>query len=188
MFVLMVSLALPLAACGGDSDDDDGVATLEDDSAASDDEADAASDVDDEERLLAFAACMRDNGVEDFPDPRLNADGSVDFGLGAEGPAAADDETTDAAFDACIGELAGAAFAPGGADFDPTDLQDRLVEFADCMRDRGFDVDDPDLGEVFGGGGFTNPFEELDADDPDVQAAARVCQTVFAGFGPIADN
>lgn len=185
--ILVLAPALLLAACGGGSDDE--VATLEDDSGVAAEVGEAVAEVDDEERLLAFSACMRDRGIEDFPDPRLDADGSVDFGLAGDAPfEGVDDETVDAALDACIGELEGAAFAPGGADFDPTDLQDRLVEFAACMRERGFDVDDPDLGEVFGDGGFTNPFEELDADDPDVLAAVEDCQEVFAGFGPLADG
>lgn len=184
---LLVPVALLLAACGGGSDD--GVATLEDGSGISDELGEATSDVDDEERLLAFAACMRENGIDGFPDPRLNADGSVDFGVADDRPFAdVDDATAEAAFNACIGELEGAAFAPGGEDFDLTELQDRLVEFAACMREQGVDFDDPDLGQVFGDGGITNPFEDLDVDDPEVLAAIEVCQDVFTGFGPFTDR
>ncbi len=185
--IVLFAIAMLVAACGSASDD--GVATLDDGSGTSDEVGDVTAAADDEARLLAFAACMRENGVEDFPDPQLNADGSVDFGVADERPLAeVDDATAEAAFNACIGELEGAAFAPGGADFDLTDLQDRLVAFAACMRDEGIDFDDPDLGDVFGEDGITNPFADLDVEDPDVLAAIEVCQDVFTGFGPFTDG
>jgi len=183
--ILLATLALVLAACGGS--DDGGVATLEDtpsDSELQQTVEDAAGTADDEQALLAFAACMRDNGVEDFPDPVLNADGSVEFtGSGQDPFAGVDNDTAEAAVNACIGELEGVAFAPGGADFDLNEIQDALVEFAACMRDNGIDFDDPDLANAFGDGEVANPFGELDLSDPDVVAAVEECQDVFTGFG-----
>ena len=77
LLLTLAALSLVAAACGGS---DDGVASLEGtDGTLPQSVQDAASEVDDEQALLAFAACMRDNGVPDFPDPRLSADGSVDF-------------------------------------------------------------------------------------------------------------
>ena len=82
---LLAVLALVLAACSGS--DGDGVATL-DDSATSttvvDEDAGAVS-ASEEEALLAFSACMRENGVEDFEDPTINADGSIEFGGEVQG-------------------------------------------------------------------------------------------------------
>jgi hypothetical protein len=185
LIILLATLALVLAACGGSGDN--GVATLEDtpvDSGLQRTVEDAAGTADDEQALLAFAACMRDNGVEDFPDPVLNADGSVEFtGSGQDPFAGVDNDTAEAAVNACIGELEGVAFAPGGADFDLNEIQDTLVEFAACMRDNGIDFDDPDLSNAFGDGEVTNPFGELDLSDPDVVAAIEECQDVFTGFG-----
>ena len=185
LIILLATLALVLAACGGS--DDGGVATLEDttsDSGLQRTVEDAAGTADDEQALLAFAACMRDNGVEDFPDPVLNADGSVEFtGSGQDPFAGVDNDTAEAAVNACIGELEGVAFAPGGADFDLNEIQDALVEFAACMRDNGIDFDDPDLGNAFADGEVANPFGELDLSDPDVVAAIEECQDVFTGFG-----
>lgn len=185
LIILLGTLALVLAACGGS--DDGGVATLEDspsDSGLQQTVEDAAGSADDEQALLAFAACMRDNGVEDFPDPVLNADGSVEFtGSGQDPFAGVDNDTAEAAVNACIGELEGVAFAPGGADFDLNEIQDALVEFAACMRDNGIDFDDPDLSNAFGDGEVANPFGELDLSDPDVVAAIEECQDVFTGFG-----
>jgi hypothetical protein len=184
LITLIAVLAIALAACGSP---DDGVASLDD--ATADDLAgqqQQAEGVDDEQALLAFAACMRDNGVEGFPDPRLDADGSVDFGASSGDPfAGVDNDTAEAAVNACIGELEGLAFAPGGSDFDLTEIQDALVEFAQCMRDNGIDFDDPDLRSlVLGDGDLSNPFGELDLSDPDVAAAVERCQDVFTGIGP----
>lgn len=185
LIILLATLTLVLAACGGS--DDGGVATLEDtrsDGGLQRTVEDAAGTADDEQALLAFAACMRENGVEEFPDPVLNADGSVEFtGSGQDPFAGVDNDTAEAAVNACIGELEGVAFAPGGADFDLNEIQDALVEFAACMRDNGIDFDDPDLANAFGEGEVANPFGELDLSDPDVVAAIEECQDVFTGFG-----
>ncbi|MXY80245.1 MAG: hypothetical protein F4Y94_11345, partial [Chloroflexi bacterium] len=86
-------------------------------------------DLTDEERLLRFADCMRDNGV-DFPDPIVEADGSVQFGFrpGAGGGGRLQELTRDpdlpAAREACEGLLEGLSFGPGSGNFDTTELQD----------------------------------------------------------------
>lgn len=185
LLILVIGVALVVAACGGSNDD--GVATLE--NAGSQLEqtvSDASDSVDDEEALLAFAACMRENGVETFPDPKLSADGSVSFGTGGGSSpfGDVDNDTAEAAVNACISELEGAAFAPGGSAFDINEMQDAMVEFAQCMRDNGVDFDDPDLATMFSGGALQNPFEALDIDDPEVAAAVEACQAAFTGFGP----
>ena len=46
---------------------------------------DTASDEDLEEQGLAFAQCMRENGVPDFPDPQVNGDGGMIMGGGPDG-------------------------------------------------------------------------------------------------------
>ena len=104
--LLVIGLALVAAACGGSNEAE--VATLE--NAATPLEqtvSDASDSVDDEQALLAFAACMRENGVEAFPDPRLNADGSVSFGTGGGSTpfGDVDNDTAEAAVNGCIGEL-----------------------------------------------------------------------------------
>ena len=144
------------------------------------------ADLSDEEHLLRFADCMRDNGV-DFPDPVVEADGTVRFGFrpGAGGAGAAQDLARDpdlpAAREACADLLEGLSFGPGSGNFDTTELQDTLLEFAQCMRDNGVDMGDPDLSD-FGPGGNRDdgegggPFGGIDFEDPDVAAALEVCQ------------
>ncbi|MDE0320890.1 MAG: hypothetical protein OXH86_03750 [Acidimicrobiaceae bacterium] len=199
-------IALMAVACGGD--DSSGLATLQgvttaapdetltaagaeepvaDDTAADDTtSSDDADDLTDEERLLEFAQCMRDNGVE-FPDPVVEADGTITFGLrpgrgtggqDAEGlQAIGRDPDLPAAQAACSEIIDGQALGPGGQNFDEVqiELMDRLLEFAQCMRDEGVDVSDPDP-TVFGpGSGGGRPFGGLNFDDADVSAAFEVC-------------
>lgn len=145
------------------------------------------ADLSDEERLLAFAECMRENGV-DFPDPVVEADGTVTFGLRPGGGGGGlqrlgeigRDPDLPAARDACGGLLEGLAFGPGQGGFDLIELQDALLEFARCMRDNGVDMGDPDLSRFAPGGNDDGqpggPFGEIDLDDPDFAAAFEVCQ------------
>ena len=141
----------------------------------------------DEEQALAFAECMRDEGV-DWPDPSTNADGSVDL-LGGQTlaqVAGSSPEATQAAADVCAPLIEGASFLPGGGSgaFD-AETQDAFVEFAECLRDEGLEVSDPD----FSAGG--NPLVGLfgpgfDPNDPDNAAAIDACSGIFAGT-PIGD-
>lgn len=141
----------------------------------------ADNDLTDEERLLRFADCMRENGV-DFPDPVVEADGTVTFGsrpgAGGGGAEIGRDPDLPAARDACAHLLEGLSFGPGsGASrFDITELEDTLLEFARCMRANGVDMGDPDLSGLGRGGGTARPFGEIDLGDADVQAAFEVCQ------------
>ncbi|MCY3785098.1 MAG: hypothetical protein OXG47_00020 [bacterium] len=154
-------------------------------------------DLSDEERLLRFADCMRDNGV-DFPDPVVQADGTVRFGIrpGAGGATEAEglgpDLDLSAAAEACADLLQGLSVGGGATTVDITELQDSLLEFARCMRDNGVDMGDPDFGDLGPrGGGNDGPTDgpivqvwELSGDgpagvdfgDPDVAAAFETCQ------------
>lgn len=197
------ALAVLASACGGASSD--GVATLDEASVALvEDIEDAASGISDEEALLAFSQCMRENGVENFQDPVVDADGSVGFGFGRGGGGGqdggpfggVDQEIVQAAFQACSDNLEGLAFGPGGGDFDQGEFQDTFIEFTACLRENGLEVDDPDFsnfGPGQGGGGGDGPGGgggglfggQFDPDDPEVQAALEACQDIFGGgFGP----
>ena len=177
----IVALALLLAACGGSNAG--GVASLDDSNTESVEQADTEDNF--EETVLAFSACLRENGVEDFVDPEFNADGSISLGGEFRG-SEADQETMQAAFEACSSHLEGIAFGRGSIDF--TEIEDRLVEFASCMRDNGFDMPDPDFstlgqGGPGQGGGNGGPFGgEIDPEDPAFQEALAACEHIFEGF------
>lgn len=184
MIILIAAMAVVLAACGGS--DDSGVASLEESTTtqAPAQGGDASGSLE-EEALLEFSSCMRENGVEDFEDPVINADGTIDFGgVGgqAEGeiPSDAEIEELEAAFELCADELAGVAFGSDGA-FDITELQDSFVEFAACMRDNGVELDDPDFNAP---GGIIDVFGDIDITDPKIQDALEQCQDIFADFAP----
>lgn len=190
--LVMAALAMVLAACGsGTASSAEEVATLE----ASGDAAGGAAPegeepVDREEALLAFAACMRDNGVE-MADPTVDADGNVQLsrpGQAGEEGEEFDREAMEAARQACGEFLEGAQLGFEGTDI--VELEDTMIEYAQCMRDNGYDMPDPDFSS-FGPGaggdgepGQGGPFGALDRDDPDFIAAQETCEEILAGFGP----
>lgn len=195
-FAPLVTVLLVLASgCSGSDGSTEGVASLS--GAAEDQSAAAPSDEvpqqTQEEALLAYAACMRENGV-DMEDPIVDADGNVQFQFrpGA-GPDAEnfDRETVQAAREACADLFAGVTF--GFEPPDQTEIQDNLLAYASCMRENGYDMDDPDFSNVGprsaqSGDGeqgtFQGPFGDIDPSDPDFIAANEVCSDILAGFGP----
>lgn len=171
-------LALLLAACGGDDDvgRDTGLATLEEETTTTTVAVGDDIDADTEEAVLAFSQCMRDEGFAAFPDPQFSADGSLDFqrGQGDLEQAGIDIQSDEfqAAFETCQDLLEGVALIGGGIDL--TEIEDLLLEFAQCMRRQGIDLPDPSLDFSAGGG---DPFGgAVDFEDPDVQEAFEVCQ------------
>lgn len=190
--------SLVFAACGSDDDSNsatpevviDGAATAADETDSTDATADAASsDATDEELALEFAQCMRDEGL-DWPDPTTNADGSLNiFGDIAAGGRDQADDATIAAFEVCGSLLEGTTFLPGADGLD-VEMQDTLVEFAQCLRDEGIDAEDPDFsgfadaGGQGGAGGAGALFgDDFDADDPATQAAFDACEQVLTDGG-----
>ena len=206
MPLLLLSIALAAAACGGGDDEtasaapvvvvegaddtaaDDAASEADDGTATTDDTTGDAPTVDadatDEELALAFADCMRDEGI-DFPDPTVAADGSVSL-IPAGGAANLGFDPGSPEFenatDVCGPLIQGASFLPTN-DQDITEIEDNLLLFAECLRDLGFDVADPDLS-----GGF-NPAsifgENFDPTDPANADAIAECQSVFGAGGPL---
>lgn len=192
--IVLLVLGLVATACSGNAADS-GVATLDDveptDATAGVPAEGEPTEVDQEQAMLAFAACMRDNGV-DIEDPTVDAEGNVQFGglRGAAQDGEIDREAMRAARDACEEELAGFALGRAGGNFDPTELQDTLLEYAGCMRENGYEMPDPDFsgsgpgGDEPGEGGGGGPFGQLDRDDPDFIAAQEACEDMLGGFAP----
>ena len=188
---LFLSVAAPAAGCGGGGSAA-GVATLEGESTTTVTAVPAgAVDENLEEALLAFTACMREEGI-DLPDPELDAAGNlklVSF-MATAGAAAAEAGGTEAlreAATACRSHLVGVALR--FASVDRTEMQDRLLAYAGCMREHGYDLPDPDFSG--GGPGMRGPFPGLGLgvlDDPAFQEANESCQGVFAGLVPEGDE
>lgn len=177
--VLVSALFILLAACSGSAGSE--VATLEAATADVDaSQTEVATDQSDEDAILAFSACMRDNGIEDFEDPEIDAEGQIAFRFGGSVDGDVDRDAMRTAMDACRIHLDGLSLARG--DIDRTEIEDQLVEFAACMRDNGYDMPDPDFSNAPGEGGPGNgPFAGIDQDDLDFQSAFEACQEVFGG-------
>lgn len=184
----MTVAAVVLSACGG-GDVVDGVASLDDSGATTEAPVEEPA-ADTEQALIAFAACMREHGIE-LEDPTVDADGNVQFGrLGVDraqpGDTEFDRDAVREARDVCGAMLDGITLGVRRS-ADP-EFQDALVDFAACMRDEGIEMDDP----TFGGPGETGadgaagvgPFGALDRDDPAFVAALEVCGDIVGAFGP----
>lgn len=184
LLLLSVTLALVAAACTS-NDTAEGVATLEDTTTPTGAVADTSEDdVGFEQAMLNFTQCLRDEGF-DIDDPEIDADGGFSFRSLAESAEDFDREALRVGFEACQSELEGITLRGGG--LDRTAIQDTLIEYAGCMRDNGYDMEDPDLssfgpgaggedGEPGQGGG---PFGAIDPEDPEFIAANEVCQEIF---------
>ncbi|WP_051771857.1 hypothetical protein [Saccharothrix sp. NRRL B-16314] len=149
-----LALALALTACGT------GVADVAGPS--------SSAELSQEERSQEFAQCMRDNGV-DMPDPDPTGGKAGGFGKVDR-----TDPDFERAVDACR------EFLPGGGDLsklDPEKLE-QLRVFAQCMRDNGVDIPDPDPA-----GGKLGGLGTVDRDSPAFKAALTACRDKLPVLG-----
>ncbi|GAA3212355.1 hypothetical protein [Actinocorallia longicatena] len=156
-------LALTLAACGAPADNGDDVATGggRSPSASASASLKAGSEKD---ALLAYSKCMRENGVPDFPDPKIEEGG----GVGLSMPKGADPEKADAANLKCKKVL------PNGGE--PVKADPKVVEaqrkLAKCMRENGLpDFPDPDEN----GSTQIQGSHDLDPTSAKFKAAEKAC-------------
>jgi len=168
-----------LAACSGGASPS-GVASLQSPGAGeTDPSASPSASLDPETARLEFARCMRENGI-DLPDPGSGG-ASGPITIGGNGP---DVEKMQDAMDACQEFLGDAMGAP--AEIDP-EMQDKMLEFARCMRENGVDFADP---EFSGGGGriqIGGP-GGIDPSSDEFQAAQEACQSILGDLGPRFDG
>jgi hypothetical protein len=138
--ILVAAMALLLAACGSDSED---VPTLIEDAPAEEPTAAAAGTVRDAEAaMMAFTECLREHGIEVY-DPVVDAEGNVDKPEFVEG-VDPKGEDMKAAWEACAEHLEGVTFGKKRIDVDDqVDTLDQYLALATCMRDKGYDMDEP---------------------------------------------
>jgi hypothetical protein len=161
-----VGASTALVACGG--------------SEASGEDAQANA----EDAALDYAKCMREHGV-DVPDPKPGEGG---FGIQIQSSDPQENEKFQDAQDAC-GDILQKAI-PEGDRPDSAEMRDKLHEMTECLRDKGYDVPEP---QVFGPGDSPPdnppaPSKELQdlMDDPDFQQAQEDCskEAGLPGGGP----
>jgi hypothetical protein len=180
LIAVVVSAA---TACGGGVDAT-GIASLQE---PADDPGTGVTTttIDSDEAMIEFAACMRGQGI-DMPDPVAgSADGglvlefTVEAGEG-ELPDLAQTEDLDRAFEECSHLLDGVV-----QQFDLPEVyevEDTLLAFAECMREHGVDMPDP---EFDGAGGVMEIGPDVDPSDPEFQDAQEACMPIFGGGGPV---
>jgi len=157
--LLSMMLALALAGCGS-SDGGDRVASASD-RPSSDTTAGAASDLSRDEMAVKFAQCMRENGI-DMADPEP--------GKGIRIQSRGNREEMEAAMEACR------EYNPQANSTGSPELDEKNREFAQCMRKNGVEnFPDPEPGQL----GIR--IDEKVAEDPDLPAAQRACESVLTG-------
>jgi hypothetical protein len=159
-----LALALVLAACGGE-----------------DGEAEAAATDDRQQAMLAFAECMREQGI-DVPDPQ---EGRLRVRPRSGGaPSEAERSEFEEANKKCREHLEGVG-PPELSEEDRVAVQEAMLAFARCMRENGVNVPDPEFGK---GGGFFRIVRGGDPEDPDFKAAEKTCrehlEAIEERFGP----
>ncbi|HYF27748.1 MAG TPA: hypothetical protein VD931_18545 [Baekduia sp.] len=98
----------------------------------------AAARADDDERQLAFARCMRQNGI-DLPDPGAGGGPQrIRVGRGVS------PQVVQRAMRECRERTGGGPRQP--TDEERQELQDAALKFARCMRANGVDLPDPQPG------------------------------------------
>jgi len=122
--------------------------------------------LDEEVQALAFAECMRGNGI-DMPDPAPGQEGLSEALHGIEDDY--DQATLEQAAAACEAFLPQRAHE-GGHD---AARDEAMLALAECLRDQGLEVPDT----LFEGGGLH------DVDDDELRAAMEECRDVVAGGG-----
>ena len=198
--ITIITAAWLLAACGGgngaasDGDEIASLGTTEPAAESSGTDPDAHSangtspdstaveaPTDPEEAMLAFTECMRDHGI-DMPDPGNQGEGPVAIAATID---AGDAGEMEEAQQACAPLMENAR---NSIEFDPeqqAEMEAEMLEFAQCMRDHGIDMEDPQMVEDGGmmiqmssasapeDGGDGGPVTPRD--DEEFQAAAEEC-------------
>jgi hypothetical protein len=180
-------LLLILTACSAGAAPS-GVASLIDPSASPD--GSPAASLDPEEAMQAFAACMREHGVniqissvsDDETGPVTGTNKGPDTG----GPGRAPDKDAFAAADLACKHLLpkGGVNGPGG-EIDP-EFQDKLLDFAKCMREHGVDMPDPQFGTggkvtIGGPDDTTGNGPRPDPESKEFQDAEAACGSLLPG-------
>ena len=137
-FALALVAIAALAACTGGTANPSGVASLGSQSPAPASSTEPEASVDPEDAALAFAQCMREHGV-DMPDPQVGSNGEMSFSIGA-GPGKLDRSKVQEAQEACQDLMPTGLGKPGDI---PQEQRDAMLAFAQCMREHGIDMPDP---------------------------------------------
>jgi hypothetical protein len=147
-----------LASCSSAAPSVDDVATLN--SGTTPGTAVAADDAaTTEAKFRDYAKCMRDNGVANYPDPKVGTDGRIDPGGFRDANIDRTSQTFQDANKACASKRPQGGFGGGQQQTaeQRAKFQDASLKYAQCLRDQGLTVKDPDFSQGPGAGGPGGP-------------------------------
>jgi hypothetical protein len=184
LMLATIAVAAMLAACTGAAAPP-GVASL-DDATASGAPAPSASAMTPQDAALAYARCMRENGV-DMPDPvvETTGDGGISIGQsGPDGPPVNKDDFREAE-ETCRHFME--AVRPDAGPPLTAEEMDQMLAFAQCMREHGIPMDDPtidggtrvQIGSGPAEGGTTGGPPPVN--ETELQAAHEACSSLLPG-------
>ena len=166
--ILLGVLSLTLAACGSDSNDVPSLGATP--TAIVENEI-----LDIEAKMMEFTECLRNEGLEVI-DPVVDSDGNIQKPETVDG-ANISKEEWEAAFEVCGEIIENITFEKN--EVDRSAQVDQYIELAACMREEGFDVEDPTAETLdIWMGDFKNT---IDWDDPDAEAAFETCMGGSSG-------
>jgi hypothetical protein len=182
ILTIVVLLALAVAACSPAATND--IASLDSTTTSAVGSDDGVDSLDAEEAMLALTQCLRDGGI-DIDDPIIDENGNPQLppfsfetgGPGNDADPEAEMKAMEGILESCQHHLDGVVF-DGTPQGNMVDMEDTFVAYAQCMRDHGIDMPDPD----FGDDGFID-LGTLDAGDEEYEAAHATCKEVFTGSG-----
>jgi len=133
------------------------------------------------EAALEYAQCMRKHGV-DMPDPQFNG-GGMAMRIGGPDTKRIPKATLDEAQRACQ-KIMQKVKPPTMSPEQQAKARKGALKMAQCMRERGFDVPDPQ----FGTGGriqqrIGGPGSDVNPEDPRFQQAMETCSKKAGGPG-----
>jgi hypothetical protein len=138
----------------------------------------------DEEITTRFTSCMRNHGF-DTPDPELNADGTINWApikqsISQDPKFKGKDSQT---LDDCLPLLEEATFSQDRPRENEIEIQDNLLQFAQCLRDNGIDVPDPDFSN--GTRAAMKPIiQDIEIKSSKIQKSLDSCNSLVFGLNP----
>ena len=169
---LLLGITMVLAlACSSPSTDVASIDKTEATTVAVQTSSDDSSIQTDEEKVLEFTQCIRDQGIE-IQDATVDSDGNLQPPRPVEG-ASLNFQELRSAFEKCRESLDGMTF--GRERVDVNEQIDDLLEVTECLRDAGFDLDDPNQENLREWRG------QFDFEDPALQKAFEECGRLGRG-------
>jgi len=168
---LLMIAALAFTGCSSNDTKGEDVASLANDAPAAGDDStggDSAGSGSDAEAAAAFGKCMRENGMPDFPDPVMD-----EYGVRFTGDAQkySQEPVFQTAMGTCDHFIA--AIQQRINEQNPGMMQDSAQGLVDCLREKGYDVPDPQVSDD-GGIRIDQP-EGVSQDE--FNTAMEYCQT-----------